>query len=101
MGSPRATELSNISPSVVQPVLCTSTSEFGRGCRVPVPGVSTLLANPLAVLLASGGGAATSAGAGMPDGFFTRSSSLGVPRSTTLQPDEASSATRSAQVLPL
>src|SRR6188508_722325 len=69
-GLPLATELSNILPSVVQPVYSTVTRSSLVGCSLLVDGVRTLVARPDAVFVASAGGAATSGGAGI--GFCAR-----------------------------
>src|SRR6187200_107128 len=56
-GLPLATELSNILPSVVQPVYSTVTRSSLVGCSLLVDGVRTLVARPDAVFVASAGGA--------------------------------------------
>src|SRR6185437_13750042 len=62
-GSPVGTELSNVFPAGVQPVYSTVTRSWGPGWLVPLPLTRTLKARPLAIFLASAGGAATSGGA--------------------------------------
>jgi hypothetical protein len=56
--------LSNIFPSVVQPVYVTLTVERGAGRELLNPIWRTFEARPDGVLSASGGGPATSGGAG-------------------------------------
>ena len=62
-GSPSGIELAMTSPSGVHPVKVIVTLSCAPGVVVPFPFASTFQAKPLAVLVAWGGGAATSAGA--------------------------------------
>jgi hypothetical protein len=62
-GLPRATELSNILPSLDQPVYSTVTMSVAAGCSVLLPGRSTLEMRPVALFVASAGGAVRSGGA--------------------------------------
>src|SRR5689334_217300 len=56
-------EVENKVPSVFQATKLTVTQSFVTGCSVPLPGWSTFIARPEGITCASGGAAATSAGA--------------------------------------
>ena len=55
-GLPRATELSNILPSLDQPVYSTVTMSVAAGCSLLLPGRSTLEMRPVALFVGVGRG---------------------------------------------
>src|SRR3954462_7404945 len=63
----RESELSNLRPSLAQPVYCTVTTSLGPGFSVPSPGRTTLETRPDVLFAASAGGMVRSGGAAKAD----------------------------------